>query len=1227
MKKLHQKPTQHRALLRFAAVIVALVAITNNTHAQKLTLDYQKTPLLSVLKDIQKQTPYTFVYNNSLIDVNKEVSITASNEDITSVLDKLFINADISYKFIDKQISLSPKVFPQNATAQNVAQNNQTQDIRVQGTVVDEVNEPLQGVVVSIKGKNKINTYTDAAGKFTLTGIAPNETLDFFLVGYESQEIELNGKAVLTITLKAVVRQLEDIVITGYQTISKERTTGSYSIVSSDKMERRSMPNISSMLEGQVAGLYTSPSGDISIRGMSTINATDNPLYVIDGIPIENSVLMGTALNKNVDLPPLVNPEDIESITVLKDAAAASIYGARSANGVIVIKTKSAKIGKVQIGFSSTLTWREKPDLSYLNIVNANQMIDLEQEFISRNPFLTNPTDAIDYRATMMSHRYYPTPVVKAMVDQVCGDVPEMDSQQEVTNLINQYRSNRNLYQDDVTKYGMHSYFAQQYNLNLRQSSTSNNFTASVTYWDANHVDYTPNNNNNRIGINFGNSTKVTKWLQAEVGAYLYYSKENSGNYLDPRGADEYSIIPYILGVDASFYNPMPYEKLADDNGHPLVVRNILGNMFGARSAYETNIGSLLNMDFEPLKELYRNPVEEESITSRVYSKLKFNVHPVLNFELMGQYEIMKSGAQQVYDKDSYRMRELVNAATVLTPDPYLGFITANYNIPTGDGYRESNTSTNSYIFRGQANYSQTFKDRHNITAIVGTEVREVDQYYSHNVAFGYDPQIMQNITNVDWKTIAAGLVGALNENVMIDSDDIFRNFAITNRYVSLYGNASYTYNAKYSLTGSIRRDMSNLFGTNPKYQRKPLWSIGASWRISEEAFMKTSWIDDLKLRVTYGINGNVAKNSSPYLIADYSSKSVNYRDQVRGVITSPANPNLRWERSETFNIGLDAQLFNNRLAFTLDLFNKYSKDLLIDQSIDPAYGFTRGKVNNGELDNKGIELSINGMIINSRNFGWRASLVGSYIKSTLVHYNNQPQEALMYLAGSTLVVDKPYAALMAFKWAGLDNNGNPQVYDPNGNPTIRSFNLDPNSVNALVYMGTVIPPFTASFTNNFTYKGFELSAMLICNAGHVMRRDVPNIEMVNDLFPEVTSSEIENRWKKAGDVTTVPRVSFSYDGDIDLDGSSRQLHYQYADINVVDASYIKLRNLSLTYHLPSSLLSKASISGARIMFSVENLATFEFNKYGIDPEHHASNGVRYLKNGPSYILGIQLNF
>lgn len=480
----------------------------------------------------------------------------------------------------------------------------------------------------------------------------------------------------------------------------------------------------------------------------------------------------------------------------------------------------------------------------------------------------------------------------------------------------------------------------------------------------------------------------------------------------------------------------------------------------------------------------------------------------------------------------------------------------------------------------------------------------------------------MLSFSLIDASTLASvyGLMGGGN----FSQRDIAYNRYNDDRFISFYGNAAYTYDDKYMATGSIRWDRSNLWGTNSKYQKKPIWSVGAGWNIDRESFFKVPWINRLKLRFSYGIGGNIAKNAAPYMTAGYSQN--NNVNATQGYISGRPNPDLRWEKTTTTNIGLDFSLLKNRLSGSIEYYNKMGTDLLANTMGVPTegFGYNTYMINNGKMRNRGVEVTLNGNIVHSRDFDLNAMATYSYNKNKVTYVNVKAPVYYLQLdyPQAYPVVGNPYSSVYAYRWAGLSDKGLPQVYDADGNATIDN----PYDLNAIVYAGTTEPTTNASLNLSLRYKSLDLSCLWVYRGGHKMRNtDLPMLgsSWNSTLYSYVTTlgpvnSGISNRWKQAGDekTTNVPRVLFSENPDYNSESYSL---YSYADINIIDASSLRLANISLSYHFPQKWLQKVCLSNAKLQFNVENVCTIAKSK-----------AAKYMLGGyvaPNYVWGLSFDF
>jgi len=1041
----------------------------------------------------------------------------------------------------------------------------------VSGKVTDNRGEPLIGATILVK-ESKNWTVTDVDGRFRLS-LGGGETLIISYISMKEMEIKVvGGTKDLLIQMEPDDQMLDEVLVTGYQTLSKERSTGAFSKVSSEKLELKRMDNLSSMLEGQVAGYVGG-----QIRGVTTLNAVANPMVVIDGFPVENTTL--DKIGMTTENIPDLNPEDIESITVLKDAAAASIYGARAANGVIVITTKKAKEGKPQVSFSSTFA--AHPYAFYKNrFTDAADIIAIEREWAASA--LNTPEAAALQASDLRENGAYPSLGVNTLLDMYTGKI----TMSEGNGILDALASKGYRYYEQAAEYGKRTSFYQQYNLRVGKTVDKNSFNFSTTYWDNNYEDV--NHKDWKLGINITNSLKLTSWLEFDTGIYLKYGKEKNGSY----------------DLFTPGFNAMPYDPLVNEDGSYFVAPSQIGKV--RRDMIEQY--GMYPETLVPMDELNYALNQTRTMETRAFAKLKLDFTSWLNYDVMFQYETNDTDYDSLNEKETLYMRTRINDFT--SESPWGGSL--EYNLPNGDSYYTLSNNKRSYNFRQQLNFNETFAEKHNLVWILGQEIRHSLICFDENTFYGYDPELKswQNFNILDLSYFS-GLLGA----AQLPQSNIASSRELLNRFVSFYSNASYTFDNKYVLSASIRWDRSNLWGTNTKYQNKPLWSVGGSWNISKESFFDVDFIDMLKLRASYGIGGNIARNTAPYLIASYYASSL--VDGMAGQVTTPPNKDIRWEKTSTANIGLDFSLYRHRLSGTIEYYNKYSVDLLapINGSPTQGFGYSHLMTNNGKMVNRGVEVTLNGEIFRSKDFGWNTTLLYAFNHNEVKHVSVEPAlwNSRIDLVTSYPMVGNPLYGIYAYRWAGLDEKGDPQVYDAEGNIT----SGPTRDHKALLYCGTTIPVHNASLTNVLRYKNFEFSALVILNVGHKLRStDFPSINMANGRINS-TAKGIVDRWTKPGDKTDVPRLLFS--NDTQNYNTHRTELYRYSDLFVYNASHIRFSNISLAYRFPEQWCKKISLSGARLQFNVENVGIIAFDSKA----HYYLGG----KIKPNYVWGLYLNF
>ena len=679
-------------------------------------------------------------------------------------------------------------------------------DRMISGIVVDENGDPLPAAhirqVSQTKGEELAAVITDMNGHFRLTLLRTAKEIEISYLGYESKKVRLTSANSYRIVLEPASELLDEVVVTGYQTISRERATGSFAKVDSKKLETQRLSSVSSLMEGRIAGY-----SDGKIRGVTSMNGLTTPLYVIDGFPVEKTISDG--LGNWVENVPDLNIEDIENITVLKDAAATSIYGARAANGVVVITTKKAGKNQLNVSFSATLTVR--PYNFYTgHLAGTADMIEMEKEWAAMNPNLQGE-GASQYAQNLLDNAsMYSCLGVQAILKHHTGAISEAQMEQTLHELASQgFR-----YYDDVKKYGKRNPFSQQYNLNIGRGTEKNTFNASLSYRNNREEDkYTDSES---FGLNLQNTTRLTSWLSLDLGTYLNYGDGTTQSY----------------NLTSPGYNYVPYSSLL--NGDGSYYTNTAADRYSKSQQEIISSYGLYSMDITPLDELGRNLSKSKNFSNRTFARLNFKFTDWLRYTASFQYEVGEYKTSQLQDKESYAVRNKVN--TFATDASGSG--QATYNLPYGNIYTTGTNSIRAYNFRQQLDFNKTFAEKHDVTALFGMEVRENKTEYNNRKYYNYDPALL-TYDLIDERVLSNTYTGVLGNYVSFNKNDISNIYELVNRFVSFYGNAAYTYDGKYMVTGSIRWDRTNLFATGSKYQKKPIWSVGAGWNLDKESFFK----------------------------------------------------------------------------------------------------------------------------------------------------------------------------------------------------------------------------------------------------------------------------------------------------------------------------------------------------------------------------------------------------
>ncbi len=1155
-------------LIILLALIVPLAAL-----AKEYSATFKGTDVRSTLQIITQATGYEFVYQQGLIDkINSKVDGTYKNVSINHLLDNTILSQlGLSYKIVDKSISL------QKAKPEELVKN-------VKGIVVDEAGEPLPGATVLLKGTRQI-VATDIDGKFELNVSGNDPVLLVSYLGMCDTEYRLtsaNTQKPLNIVLRSDVTVMDDVIVTGYQTVSKERATGAFTKVDKSKLENKPISSITNLLEGEIAGY-----SEGMIRGVTSMSNTA-PLYVVDGFPVENITMKTTGLLTE-DLPD-INLNDIESITVLKDASATSIYGARAANGVIVITTKSKRqTKKTEIHVSGQLSWTPYNNYNG-NVADSELTVELVREWEQQNPNL-HGSNVAKYVSQALDNRAYPGLANIAVLNYYAGNISETEKNDILKNLSGQgYR----MY-DQIKEYAKRARLEQQYNVSIQHGSERNNFKGSITYKST--ADHDLYSNDRSVGVDLYNTTKITSWLNLDLGIYLKYGEAENQ-----------------LGT-AWYWDNMPYDYIVNEDGTP---RTITMAERYTKTSMDTyyNKYNLLNMDVTPLEEMKLSRQTVPSLSNRSVARLTIKFAPWLNYTAAFQYERAYTKYRSLYDAESLTVKDIVNKWSL---DAGKGDGSVTQFIAQKDYLQYEESNRTAYNIRQQLNFDKTINKIHNITAIFGTETRESKNTAFKDEYYEWDEQLL-SYKVFDYATLSSSGVQTIFGKQKLSDARVFNENV--DRYVSLYGNVAYSFDNRYNITGSLRWDRSNLWGTGNKYQKYPFWSVGASWIISNEKFFNVDWVQYLKLRVSNGIGGNISKRVSPYIVAQYGYNST--VGATSGKVTRLPNSNLTWEKTNTFNVGLDFSILSNRLSGSIEYYNKNSTDLLCEVDGNAVSGYGQQEMNSASMTNKGLEITLNSTIIRKRDWLWEAGFTFATNKNEVTEAKLTCPYISYRLQSSYPKVGTPYYSLWCLNWAGLDENGLPSIYDSEGN---RIYKMpDSGDFESLVRVGTTVPKFNGSFNTQITWKNLTLSAQLIFAGGHVARNaNTPFLKIVNASQVGTStdfgtiSSMLKDRWREPGDEkhTNIPRAIFSENQE--YPGKTLSEIYMFSSINVLKMDYLKVNNISLIYRLPKNICTKMSMSDVRIQATVDRpffCAKSEQAKYQLGGYSSAA-----------YTLGLFVNF
>lgn len=1032
------------------------------------------------------------------------------------------------------------------ACTQLLAQNR-----TVSGKVTDPQGAGIPNASVSVKGTS-FGTITSADGSFSLTVPANNNTLVVSSVGFQDQQISIDGKSTVTISLTSVEQAMSEVVVTvPYGTVRKKSFTGSENTITAKSIEKQQVTSVTRALEGLVPGIVVTNGGgapgtgaSIMIRGVGSVNATSAPLYVLNGVPYDGSISA-------------IATDDIESVTILKDAAAAALYGSRAANGVVMITTKKGKKGRSNV----TATFRKgymSRGIPEYDRVNAQQYYELFWEAYKNSYIAQGQTPA----AAGISASNVLTGSSGLVYNAY--NVPGNQLVDPVTGKLNQ--NAQLLYNESWEDALFRTAARTNANVSVSGAGDKTDYYLSAGY--LNEEGIVKFSGYKRYNLRLNVNAAATNWLTTGMnidGSVAQRKDVPSGGtsttnpfYFTRQMGPIYPVYQHNLTTGAFVFDSTTGQN-ALDWGTPaqMGTRPYAGN---------SNLLGSLNLD-----DRSRNIFNGNANT---YAEIKF----------LQDFSFKTTLGINYFANDitSYQNNQFGDAA----PSP--GLTNGGRSTKTDD--RQISLTGNEVL-----TWNKLLSGRHNVRALVGHENYKYQYSYVQGSKSGFQ---FPGQTELDNGATTLYPASSQTDNHRIES---------------YFANVNYDLDQKYLLSGSFRTDGSSRFRDSVRWGK--FYSVGASWRVSQEAFLKDiTWVNELKLRASYGEQGN--ENIGlfyPYREYYYASGTGSYTAPTR-----PVNADLLWETNKTFNVGLDFAILKNKLQGTFEYFNRQSDNLLFDVPLPTSSGYASVYQNVGTMKNSGVELQLGYNAIRNRNFDWRIDLNLTHFKNEITKLPAAQQEKGIVNGTKKLSIGHGIYDFWLPEFAGVDAaNGDALYYKDvmgsDSKPTGERVLTNTYSQASFYYFGSALPDITGGLTNAFRYKNFDLSFLLTFayggqfydgNYASIMHRGSPGTAWQSDIL---------NRWQKPGDVTNVPRLQNGIAGQ---DGASSRW--------LVDGSYLNIKNVTLSYTIANEVAKRMHISGIQVFTNVDNAYLFTAKK-GMDPQR-AFTGTADATYTPFRTMTVGLN-
>lgn len=1062
--------------------------------------------------------------------------------------------------------------------------------ILLSGKIKDTDGAPVIGAGVVCNEKKSIGTTSDMDGNFSLVLPAAAKSVTVSSVGMKTLVYDLvAGKTDgVVIVLAWDDNQLDQVVVTGYAQTSVKRITGSVSVLNADKFEAKAISSVDALMQGEVAGVSVKAlSGQpgtqsrITIRGANNITGTGEPLWVVDGVPLQSDSpsLTGEQLATGgfddifVNGIGNINPNDIESITILKDAAAAAIYGSRAANGVIVVTTRKGEAGRMRLNYNNTFSWSFRPQKN-LDLMNSAEKLAWEDE-------LWNEFSAEKYRQSLEDNTViYPVVGIVGQIRSGAGGFAPMKGNVEAQDAY--IASLRDV---DTDWYGLlfRNAFSQSHHLSASGGSDKSTYYVAAGLNDENGM--LIKNNYRRYNVNAKMTLTPTEWARADIGV---------------EAARQESRMPYSL-VDPFYYAYFsnPYERAYDADG------NYAADNTWFTLGYYNGRGQEQVMPkngFNILRELHSNYTNTVNTNATARIQLDFRIAEPLHFVGLASYSFAENSTDKVVDKNSYSaFRDRLGSDDRSQTNLY-GSISQN------------RTERNSYVVRGHFMFNRTFSGIHTLNILAGTEFRGSGSNTVFSKRYNYDPKT----GTTSLPPISGPADEWLNEVERLNGEYFSKT-----RYASFYASADYYLGGSIVLNASFRTDGSSNFGSNKQFN--PTWSAGAAWHVGEEKWMKSAVpaLSHATLRAACGFTGDVNTSTSHLLVMEYLQQQYRYfgdNTYSLGTIPSAPNPDLGWEKTSDMKVGLDVGFWKDRLTANMEYYYRLSTDVVTSSQVQSTTGFTNVYFNSADIMNSGAELTLTGKILNFRDWSLGASVNFAYNYNKVLKY--RPYSSLGITSKDRYVEGYPAGAIFSGKLTGISGDTGLYEFKLRPDADIKSATDLNNPDNYRYYLGTTVAPYTGGFNVTASWKQLRLSVSGVYSFGSKTyekfsypasysntKHNEVSTETVQSQYSDLYGNHLNvsrdrvNRW--TADRTSgvlYPRIYDYYDARYGF------FNYNPMDYSIVDAiylknnSYLRIKTVVLSYSLPKAAVKTVRLRSVSFNVSLNNF--FTFTKYdGMDPE------------------------